>query len=115
MNTPLFKVIDDFFTIDDFCLLIEQPMGQLLLQKPGYCIQLIMAVRRNRKDKTLSNAEKLLLRKRLVIETVNDELKNICQAEHTPHRSLNGFLLNLMSTTAAYSFFPKKPSIRKDI
>jgi hypothetical protein len=81
----------------------------------GNGIQLITAVRRNMKNKALSNEEKLLLRKRSVIETVNDELKNICQVEHTRHRSLNGFLLNLMSAIAAYSFFPKKPSIRKDI
>ena len=78
-------------------------------------IQLITAVRRNMKNKALSNEEKLLLRKRSVIETVNDELKNICHAEHTRHRSINGFLLNLMSAIAAYSFFPKKPSIKKDI
>jgi hypothetical protein len=50
-----------------------------------------------------------------VIETVNDELKNICQVEHTRHRSISGFLLNVMSAIAAYSFFPKKPSIKKDI
>jgi hypothetical protein len=50
-----------------------------------------------------------------VIETVNDELKNICHAEHTRHRSINGFLLNLMSAIAAYSFFPKKPSIKTTI
>lgn len=81
----------------------------------GNGIQLITAVRRNMKSKALSNEEKLLLRKRSVIETVNDELKNICHAEHTRHRSLNGFLLNLMSAIAAYSFFPKKPSIKKDI
>ena len=81
----------------------------------GNGIQLITAVKRNMKAKALSNEEKLLLRKRSVIETVNDELKNICQAEHTRHRSINGFLLNLMSAIAAYSFFPKKPSIKKDI
>ncbi len=79
----------------------------------GNGIQLITAVRRNMKDKALSNEERLLLRKRAVIETVNDELKSICHVEHTRHRSLNGFLLNLMSAIAAYSFFPKKPSIRK--
>ena len=78
-------------------------------------IQLITAVRRNMKQKALSNEEKLLLRKRSVIETVNDELKNICQVEHTRHRSIAGFILNIMSTIAAYSFFPKKPSIKKDI
>jgi hypothetical protein len=52
---------------------------------------------------------------RSVIETVNDELKNICQVEHTRHRSLAGFILNIMSAIAAYSFFPKKPSIKNDI
>jgi transposase len=78
-------------------------------------IQLITAVRRNMKQKALSNEEKLLLRKRSVIETVNDELKNICQVEHTRHRSLAGFILNIMSAIAAYSFFPKKPSIKNDI
>ena len=67
------------------------------------------------KSKALSNEEKLLLRKRSVIETVNDELKNICQAEHTRHRSISGFLLSIMSAIAAYSFFPKKPSIKNDI
>jgi hypothetical protein len=67
------------------------------------------------KTKALSNEEKILLRKRSVIETVNDELKNICQVEHTRHRSISGFLLNIMSAIAAYSFFPKKPSIRKDV
>lgn len=78
-------------------------------------LQLITAVRRNMKQKALSNEEKLLLRKRSVIETVNDELKNICQVEHTRHRSIAGFILNIMGAIAAYSFFPKKPSIKKDI
>ena len=78
-------------------------------------VQLITAVRRNMKAKAFSNEEKLLLRKRSVIETVNDELKNICQVEHTRHRSLGGLLLNIISAIAAYSFFPKKPSIKKDI
>lgn len=67
------------------------------------------------KKKALSNEEKLLLRKRSVIETVNDELKNICQVEHTRHRSISGFLLNIMGAIAAYSFFPKKPSIKRSI
>jgi hypothetical protein len=81
----------------------------------GNGIQLITTVKKNMKSKALSNEEKLLLRKRSVIETVNDELKNICQVEHTRHRSINGFLLNIMGAIAAYSFFPKKPSIKKDI
>lgn len=91
---------------------ISKALSDLLF---GNGIQLITAVRRNMKSKALSNEEKLLLRKRSVIETVNDELKNICQVEHTKHRSISGFLLNIMGALAAYSFFPKKPSIKKDI
>jgi len=91
---------------------ISKALSDLLF---GNGIQLITAVRRNMKSKALSNEEKLLLRKRSVIETVNDELKNMCQVEHTRHRSISGFLLNIMGAIAAYSFFPKKPSIKKDI
>jgi len=81
----------------------------------GHGIQLITQVRKNMKTIALSNEEKLLLRKRSVIETVNDELKNVCQLEHTRHRSVNGFLLNIMASLVAYSFLPKKPSIKVDI
>ncbi len=91
---------------------ISKALGDLLF---GNGIQLITAVKRNMKYQALSNEERLLLRKRSVIETVNDELKNICQIEHTRHRSISGFLLNIMGAIAAYSFFPKKPSIKKDI
>ena len=91
---------------------ISQALSDLLF---GNGIQLITQVRKNMKSKALSNEERLTLRKRSVIETVNDELKNICQVEHTRHRSLSGFILNIMSAIAAYSFFPKKPSIKKDI
>ncbi len=51
---------------------------------------------------------KILLRKRSVIETVNDGLKNICQVEHSRHRSFINFVVNLLAGLAAYSFFPKK-------
>ena len=55
--------------------------------------------------------DKILLRKRAVIETVNDELKNIAQIEHSRHRSFNNFIVNILSAIAAYCFFPKKPSV----
>ncbi len=55
--------------------------------------------------------DKLMLRKRAVIESVNDFLKNICDIEHSRHRSVTNFLVNLISALAAYSFLPKKPSI----
>ena len=55
--------------------------------------------------------EKIMLRKRSLIETVNDQLKNICQIEHTRHRCFPNFIINLLSALAAFSFFNKKPSI----
>ena len=91
---------------------ISKALSDLLF---GDRVQLITAVRRNMKQKALSNEEKLLLRKQSVIETFNDELKNICQAEHSRHRSIAGFILNIMSAIAAYSLFKKKPSIKIDI
>ena len=54
----------------------------------------------------------LLLRKRAIIETVNDELKNIAQVEHSRHRSFDNFVVNLLGAIAAYCYFPKKPTIR---
>ena len=58
--------------------------------------------------------DKLILRKRAVIESVNDELKNISQIEHTRHRSFTNFITNLIAGLLAYSFLPKKPSIKVD-
>lgn len=74
-------------------------------------IQLIAKPRKNMKHINLSTADKIMLRKRAIIECVNDELKNICKLQHTRHRCINNFLLNIMSALAAYSFFPKKPSL----
>ena len=56
-----------------------------------------------------------MLRKRALIETVNDELKNQCQIEHTRHRSFENFITNLLSGLIAYSFFDKKPSLNLEI
>ena len=41
--------------------------------------------------------DKILLRKRVLVETVNDELKNVCQIEHTRHRSIDNFASNLIA------------------
>ncbi len=56
-------------------------------------------------------ADKILLRKQTLIETVNDEMKNIAQIEHTRHRSFNNFIANALSAIVAYCFFEKKPAI----
>ena len=75
-------------------------------------VQIITQVKNNMKNCLMTISDKILLRKRSVIETVNDELKNICQIEHSRHRSFGNFLTNLISGLIAYSFLPKKPSIK---
>lgn len=75
-------------------------------------LHLITSIRNNMKNVLLELKDKILLRKRSVIETVNDELKNICQVEHSRHRSFANFITNLIAGLIAYSFFPKKPAIK---
>ena len=55
--------------------------------------------------------DKILLRKRVLIETVNDQLKNISQLEHTRHRSVGNFFINVLAAIAAYIRQPKKPHL----
>jgi hypothetical protein len=74
-------------------------------------IHLVTSIRNNMKNSLMSMSDKILLRKRSVIETVNDELKNICQLEHSRHRSFANFIANILAGLIAYSFLPKKPSI----
>jgi hypothetical protein len=75
-------------------------------------LHLITSIRNNMKNTLMELKDKILLRKRSVIETINDELKNMCQIEHSRHRSFTNFITNLISGLIAYSFFPKKPAIR---
>ena len=74
-------------------------------------IQLITKLKNNMKGALMSVSDKVLLRHRAIIETVNDELKNIAQVEHSRHRSFDNFVVNLLGGIAAYCFFPKKPCI----
>lgn len=74
-------------------------------------IQLITKVKNNMRNSLLSVSDKIMLRKRALVESVNDELKNIAQIEHSRHRSFANFITNALSAIAAYCFFPKKPSI----
>jgi hypothetical protein len=74
-------------------------------------IQLITKLRKDMKNKLLPMMDKLLLRKRSLIETVNDQLKNISQIEHSRHRSVPNFLVNLVAGLIAYTYQPKKPSL----
>src|SRR5699024_7831059 len=74
-------------------------------------VHLVAMIRKNMKNKLMRAYDKIMLRKRRVIECVMDGLKNICQIEHSRHRSIHGFVINIFSAIAAYHFLPKKPSI----
>lgn len=75
-------------------------------------LHLITGIRNNMKNVLMTMKDKILLRKRSVIETINDQLKNICQAEHSRHKSFGNFITNLVASLIAYSFQEKKPSIK---
>ncbi len=67
-------------------------------------IQTITKVKNNMKNSLMSIADKILLRKRALIETVNGELKNIAQIEHSRHRSFNNFIANALSGNSSLLF-----------
>ena len=58
--------------------------------------------------------DKILLRKRSIIETINDQLKHISQLEHRRHRSCNNFRVNVIGALIAYTHQEKKPAINID-
>ena len=74
-------------------------------------IQLITKIRKNMKNKLMPMMDKLLLKKRGLIESVNNQLKSGCQIEHHRHRSQINFVVNLFGGLAAYQLQDKKPSI----
>lgn len=77
-------------------------------------LHLVTGFKSNMKNRLMPLYDKIMLRKRSVIESVNDELKNVAQTVHSRHRSIINFGMNLLGALAAYSFFEKKPSINID-
>ena len=73
---------------------------------------LITRVKNKMKNVLISLFDKALLKKRALIETVNDQLKNISQIEHSRHRCVFNFISNVLCGLIAYCFQPKKSSIR---
>ena len=106
------KVTEIFCMADDFCKFFDAMTAKYALKPTGK--------RKYHRSSTMSKAEvmlimilsdRLLLRKRAIIETVNNELKNIAQVEHSRHRCFDNFIVNLLGAIAAYCLFPKKPCI----
>lgn len=75
-------------------------------------IHLVTGIRKNMKNTLMPLFDKIMLRKRSIIETINDQLKNICMIEHSRHRSFHNFINNILAGIIAYSFLPKKPAIK---
>jgi hypothetical protein len=88
---------------------LSKDLGAWLLQQG---VDLLTPIRKNMKPRLVRLNEKLLLRKRVLIETINDQLKNVSQIEHSRHRSLANFLVNVLAGIIAYCHQPKKPSLQ---
>jgi hypothetical protein len=81
-------------------------------------IELITTLKKNMKPRVLAAFDKLLLPKRCIIETINNPPKNIFNLEHSQHRSLSNYMINIVAGLVAYSYQDKLPSLniaRKDL
>lgn len=87
---------------------ISHQLFELLSQQN---LQLITTIKKNMKNRLIPLLDKILLRKRSLIETVNDQLKNISQIQHTRHRSVGNFMVNVIAGLIAYTYQDKKPSL----
>jgi hypothetical protein len=88
---------------------ISQSLAEQLWQERK--LLLITKLRKNMKNRLMLMMDKILLRKRAIIETIIDQLKNISQIEHTRHRSPLNFFVNVLAGLIAYCHRPKKPSL----
>jgi hypothetical protein len=88
---------------------ISQTLALYLHQM--FDVQLITKLRSNMKNQLMLWSDRLLLRRRAIIETIIDQLKNISQIEHSRHRSIINFFVNVLCGLIAYSRRPSKPSL----
>ena len=90
--TADYKVTELFCIIDEFCKNFDaENAGNLL------------------KNKLMPFYDRMMLRKRYIIETINDMLKNTAQIVRLRHRFVGNFIMNLISALGAYCFFGNKP------
>jgi len=90
---------------------ISAALTELLFEQG---LHLITRLRKNMKNKLMHLSDKLLLRKRAIIESIIDQLKNISQIEHSRHRSPLNFVAHLIAGLLAYSHQDKKPGLHLD-
>jgi len=87
---------------------LAHPLFKTLLEQG---LPLITWIKASTKNRLMLMSDKLLLRKRFVIETINDQLKNQSQIEHSRHRSPVNFVVNVVAGLIAYRCQSKKPAI----
>jgi transposase len=87
---------------------ISQPLFERLFQRG---LQLVTRVKRNMKNRLMPWLDKLLLRKRAICETIIDQLKNICQVEHSRHRGVPHYFADIIAALVAYTFHDHLPSL----
>jgi hypothetical protein len=91
---------------------ISQPLFEELYERG---LELITNYKKKMKNKLVKLIDKVMLRKRSLIETVNDQLKNIMQIEHSRHRSPFNFLVNTLAALVAYTYQEKKPALDLEV
>ena len=77
----------------------------------GRGLQLITRIKSNMKKRLMDLLDKLLLRKRGIIETIIDQLKNISQIEHSRHRGVPHYFADILAGLVAYTYREKLPSL----
>lgn len=77
-------------------------------------VHIVTGLRSNMKQRLMPLYDKIMLRKRSIIESVNNMLKNVAQLVHSRHRSVHNFLMNLLAAMGAYCFFATKPEVNFD-
>jgi hypothetical protein len=87
---------------------VSQPLFEALYDEG---VQLVTRLKTRMKNRLLPLMDKIMLRKRAIIESVTDQLKNISQIEHTRHRSVANCFVNLLAGLVAYTWREKKPSL----
>lgn len=92
---------------------ISKELAQTLQRM--FNVQLITKLRSNMKNQLMSLSDRLLLRRRSIIETIIDQLKNISQIEHSRHRSISNCFVNVLCGLIAYSRRPSKPSLGREL
>lgn len=87
---------------------ISQALAKKLREM--FDLQLITKLRKNMKNQLMTLSDRILLCRRAIIESIIDQLKNISQIEHSRHRSITNFIVNVPCGLIAYCRNPSKPS-----